>query len=214
MAWVMEYQRWLSESESLQNAQLVANHFSGTDWSVESIAALCGNMRHESSINPDMYEYGKTWEENRGYGLVQWTPRTKYWDWAVSQGLEPRNGDSQLSRIDYEIENNIQWIANGHQARYGAGDKYNISFAEFRANTENYSPNELTEAFMWNYEGPAYSAGSQSLVDRQAFTMKCINELDWTNIGTPQPTDPTNPTNPQSNNNKIYHLWLSGVMKW
>ena len=51
MAWISEYQRWLSESESLQNAQLVANHLIPQGWTKESVSALCGNMRHESSIN-------------------------------------------------------------------------------------------------------------------------------------------------------------------
>src|SRR5690554_8196280 len=90
MAWISEYQRWLSETESLHNAQLVVNHFKGSDWTRESISAMCGNMRHESSINPDMYEYGYAWEDDRGYGLVQWTPRSKYWDWAVGRRSEER----------------------------------------------------------------------------------------------------------------------------
>src|SRR5699024_525756 len=98
--WVGEYRQWLTEEQSLQNAQLVANHF-GTSWSPEAISALCGNMRVESSVNPDMYEFGYDWEDDRGYGLVQWTPRSKYWDWATASGLEPRNGNSQLARIDY-----------------------------------------------------------------------------------------------------------------
>ena len=75
MAWISEYQRWLSESESLQNAQLVANHLIPQGWTKESVSALCGNMRHESSINPDMYEFNYAWGDDRGYGLVQWTPR-------------------------------------------------------------------------------------------------------------------------------------------
>jgi hypothetical protein len=42
--------------------------------------------------------------------LVQWTPMTKYIDWANANGLTvgyKRN--SQLARIDYEVDNNIQW---------------------------------------------------------------------------------------------------------
>ena len=58
MAWITEYQTWLTEDQSLNNAQMVVNHFVGTDWTAESLSALCGNMRHESSINPEMYEYG------------------------------------------------------------------------------------------------------------------------------------------------------------
>lgn len=199
MSWIIDYQRWLSESESLNNAQQVANHFKGTDWTKESLSAMCGNMRHESSINPDMYEYGYDWSADRGYGLVQWTPRSKYWDWAVSQGLEPRSGDSQLARIDYEVANNIQWIPRS--------DYENMTFAQFRQNSGSWSVEYLTEAFTWSYERPNTTAGWDSMPDRKAFALRCFNEIDWTGTGTP--TDPEEPTTA----NKIYHMWLSGVLK-
>ena len=172
MAWISEYQRWLSESESLKNAQLVANHLIPQGWTKESVSALCGNMRHESSINPDMYEFNYAWEDNRGYGLVQWTPRSKYWDWAVSRGLDPRDGDSQLDRIDYEVEQNIQWISTPN---------YPETYAQFRASTK--SMDYLVPAFTWNYERPNAESGQQSMPDRIAFAKRCLNELDFSGSG-------------------------------
>lgn len=183
--WISEFQRWLTEEESLHNAQLVANYFNY--WKPESIAALCGNMRHESSINPDMYEYGYAWEDDRGYGLVQWTPRSKYWNWALERGLDPRNGDSQLERIQYEVDNGIQWIPDGHRIRYGRESKYNFTFLEFINNTHNLDVDSLTESFMWNYEGPAYDAGTSSLPNRQAFARRCLQELEFEGGIGPQP---------------------------
>lgn len=211
MSWIDGYQVWLSENQSLQNAQLVVNHFAGTDWSKESLSAMCGNMRHESSINPNMYEYGYVWEDDRGFGLVQWTPRSKYWNWAVSQGLDPYSGNSQLSRIDYEVENNIQWIADGHRRRYGLESKYDISFEQFRTNSEGYTVQQLTEAFMWNYEGPNYTAGSNSLLDRQAFGIRCFGELEWDDAGGGEPTTPP-PSDNQNKNKKIISLLLSDTL--
>lgn len=195
MTWYNEFQEWLTPEQSLSNAQLVANHFKGSDWTQEAISALVGNMRHESSINPNMYEYGYGWEEDRGFGLVQWTPRTKYWDWAVARSLPPREGNSQLARIDYEVDNNIQWIANGHALRYGLSDKYDFSFADFRTNAHGLTVEALTEAFMWNYEGPAYSAGTSSLPGRQQFAGVALSTLDWEGTGGGG-TDPT-PSRPQ-----------------
>jgi LysM repeat protein len=175
--WISQYQRWLSESESLNNAQLVADHFSGR-WSDNAIAAMCGNMRHESSINPDMYEYGYDWTDNRGYGLVQWTPRTKYWDWAVARGLDPRNGNSQLARIDYEQENAIQWIRTA---------EYPLSFNEFTQSA--LSVDYLTEAFTWNYERPNRQAGENSMPARKAFALRVYQEIDFGGGGvTPTPS--------------------------
>ena len=183
MSWLSPYQVWLTEEQSLSNAQLVVNHFVDTDWTREALAAMIGNMRHESSINPNMYEYGYDWADDRGYGLVQWTPRSKYWDWAVATNLVPEDGDSQLARIDYEVDNNIQWIANGHALRYGLSDKYDFSFADFRTNAHGLTVEALTEAFMWNYEGPAYEAGTTSLPGRQQFAGVALSALDWDGTG-------------------------------
>ena len=196
MAWNEGYQVWLTEAQSLENAQLIANHFSGSDWSKEAVSALAGNMRHESSVNPNMYEYGKDWADDWGFGLVQWTPRSKYWNWAEANGLPPREGDSQLARIDYEVDNNIQWVANGHANRYGYSDKYDFSFSAFRTNAQNLSVEQLTEAFMWNYEGPAYSAGTGSLSERQAFARKVFNAIDFAGGGGVKPALPVNEGTP------------------
>ena len=160
MAWIGAFQQWLTESESLNNAMMVANHLHQTGWHAKSIAAVCGNMRHESSINPQMYEYGYDWSADRGYGLVQWTPRSKYWDWAMARAMDPTHGDSQLARIDYEIANNIQWITVA---------PYNMSFNEFKVNSQNWSVDHLTEAFCWSYERPLQSAGEQSMPARKSF---------------------------------------------
>ena len=172
MAWIGDYQQWLSESQSLQNAQLVANHLIPQGWTKESVSALCGNMRHESSINPDMYEFNYAWGDDRGYGLVQWTPRSKYWDWAESRGLDPRDGDSQLERIDYEVEQNIQWISTPN---------YPETYAQFRSSTK--SMDYLVPAFTWNYERPNATAGQESMPDRIAFAKRCLNELDFSGSG-------------------------------
>ena len=171
MAWNEGYQVWLSESQSLENAQLIANHFKGSDWTKESISALVGNMRHESSVNPNMYEYGYDWADDRGFGLVQWTPRSKYWDWAVARNLPPREGDSQLARLDYEVDNNIQWIAVDRVE--------GLTFEEFRRNARGWSVDKLTESFTWGYERPLESAGVASLPERKAFANLVYNTIDF-----------------------------------
>lgn len=194
-SWISDYQRWLTEEESLNNAQLVVNHFVGSDWSKASLSAMLGNMRHESSINPNMYEFGYEWADDRGFGLVQWTPRSKYWNWAVEYGLDPYAGESQLARIDYEVENNIQWIP-----RDAYGD---MTFSEFRQNTGNWDLDYLTEAFTWGYERPNEEAGWESMPGRKAFALRCFNELDW--AGTPSPV-------PSGQKDEIITLLLCGAL--
>ena len=78
---------------------------------------------------------------NDGYGLVQWTPATKYIDWVSG---DPSTMDNNLSRIIYEVENNLQWIATC---------SYNYSFEEFTKSTD--TPYNLGLAFLANYERPA-----------------------------------------------------------
>src|SRR5699024_3041195 len=162
MVWHDDYRVWLTESQSLDTAHMIVDHLLGNSgWNREAICALVGNMRIESSINPNMYEYGYDWSADRGFGLVQWTPRSKYWDWATARGLAPREGDSQLDRITYEVDQNIQWIP--------ISDYGGMTFADFRANTGGWSIDYLTEAFTWSYERPAQSAGESSMPDRKAF---------------------------------------------
>src|SRR5690606_24097155 len=168
----------LTESQSLENAQKVVDYLytEDKDWTKESICALLGNMRHESSINPNMYEYGYSWEADRGFGLVQWTPRSKFWNWGSARGYSEaqlRSGESQLARIDYEVENNIQWIPRDSNFN-------GLTFKEFRTNSRNLTVEELTEAFTWGYERPNRQAGEESMPLRKAFARKAYNELDWT----------------------------------
>lgn len=181
--WITTEDTWLTEEQSMNNAQLVANHFKGTDWTPEAISALCGNMRHESSINPNIWEFGYGHSLDRGYGLVQWTPASKYINWAEAEGLSWELGTSQLSRIDYEVEQNIQWIPI---SRFDG-----MTFAEFRGNSGGWTVDYLTEAFTWCYERPNAEAGEESMPDRKAFARRCLVELDFSGAGGGGGTTPT-----------------------
>lgn len=181
MPWNDDVDVWLTEEQSLENAQLVANHFLTTGWTKNSISAICGNMRHESSINPNVYEFGFGHDPSKGYGLVQWTPMTKLTTWCATEGIPYDDGDSQLSRIDYERAENIQWFNNPNTPEYDG-----ISWEDFVESTD--SVDELTKVFMAKYEHPNWEAGMESLPDRQSFANRCYNELDWG--GGPNPPDP------------------------
>lgn len=72
-------------------------------------------MQSESAINPGRWQsdivmpFDPTYA---GYGLVQWTPYTKYTNWIVNQGFsDPSEMDANIFRILYEVANNLQWIA-------------------------------------------------------------------------------------------------------
>lgn len=133
----------LSLEQMKINATYIYNYFNSKGWTKNAIAGILGNMQSESSINPGRWE-GNIVEgepEKHGYGLVQWTPYTKYTKWV--QG-DPSTIDNNLSRIIYELENNLQWIATS---------QYNYSFREFTKSED--TPYNLAIAFLTNYERPA-----------------------------------------------------------
>ena len=74
-------------------------------------------------------------------GLVQWTPYTKYTNWASG---DPSTMDNNLARILYEVQNNLQWIAT---------QSYNYSFSDFTHSQD--TAYNLAMAFLTNYERPA-----------------------------------------------------------
>ena len=132
--------RSLSFPEMQNNALAVGVIFKKAKWSPNAIAGMLGNMQAESTINPSRWENDDD-EEKGGYGLVQWTPYTKYSDWA-GDGWE-RNGVKECERILYEMHNNLQWIAT---------DEYPISFAEY--STMHKNPEYMADVFLKNYERP------------------------------------------------------------
>jgi hypothetical protein len=191
MGWIApaDGNTYLNTSQKLNNAQLVANHFIATGWTPNAISALCGNMSGESTLNPNLYEQGYNHSLSRGYGLVQWTPATKLMDWCNARGLDWSDGDAQLSRIDYEQLNGIQWIKKS---------SYPMTFNEFTQST--LDPQTLTEYFIWDYERPSSYYGNLSLPKRKEFAQTCFDTLDWSGNGTvitpPDDTSPGDPADP------------------
>lgn len=127
------------------NAEYIAKSLLASGWSLNAIAGMLGNMQSESSINPGRWESDIVGGDpsRHGYGLVQWTPYTKYTQWQ-QVALDPSTMDNNLKRINYEVENEIQWIPT---------TTYPISFKQFKIS--NASPYDLAIMFIANYERPA-----------------------------------------------------------
>ncbi len=158
------------------NAEVLASVFLANGWSVNAIAAMLGNMQSESGINPGIYENLDSTSTTNGFGLVQWTPNTKYKEWADANGYSDY-GDifNQTIRIRYEVENGLQWIET---------DAYPLTFKQFTTSAE--SPEYLAQAFLYNYERPAsLDQPNRSTQAREWFEF--IQGI-YPNIPTPQPT--------------------------
>lgn len=133
----------LTTSEMRMNADYIYSSLKSSGWSINSIAAILGNIQAESTINPGRWE-GDAVYEGAGFGLVQWTPHSKYIDWCSSEGIDDYTEmDANLLRILYEVDNKIQWIPTS---------TYNFSFELFTISDLPVS--ELSKAFLLNYERP------------------------------------------------------------
>lgn len=137
--------RYLTQAEMETNARYIWNYLGSKGWSLNAVAGMLGNMQTESTINPGIWE-GLNAGTGPGFGLVQWTPYTKYTQWCDDRNLDPADMDSALQRIEYELENGLQYYKTS---------SYPLSFAEFKVSTE--SPYYLGMAFLANYERPAVS---------------------------------------------------------
>lgn len=136
--------RYLTEAEMKNNADCVFVYGRKKGWSKNAMSAMCGNMQAESGINPGIWE-GLT-PFSGGYGLVQWTPYTKYSNWA---GVPWENqGDRELDRIVYEAENGLQWSRNTE-----VGLDPPITLAQFLVSTLPVAT--LSNYWLWFYEHPA-----------------------------------------------------------
>ncbi len=136
---------YLSLSDQKINASYIMAYLLQKGWSREAIAGMLGNMTVESTINPGICQSLDVGNLSGGVGLVQWTPATKYLHWADDNHLQRFHMDSQLKRILYEVDNNIQWI--------NSLDPQGRSFYEFTISED--SPFSLAVAFLHAYERPA-----------------------------------------------------------
>jgi len=135
--------RYLSLEEMTINAQEILDYFLDKGWTKESVCGMLGNMQSESTINPGIWESLDEGNLQCGFGLVQWTPASKYISWADSEGYVRDDIEGQMCRIQYEVDNGMQWITK---------PSYPMSFEEFTKSTEN--PSYLAEVFINNYERP------------------------------------------------------------
>lgn len=173
-SWINPETRALSLPEMQNNAAMLTLYFAVTleqkdafpyEWTPEAVAAMLGNIRAESSINPARWQNDdippdpQTGSEETGYGLVQWTPYDKYREWAKSNGYPDweGNGEAETARIVWERDNGAQWIAL---------DRFdNMSFTEF--SRSELEPEYLANVFLRCYERPKDPDGTQA--DRESW---------------------------------------------
>lgn len=160
--------RVLRQNEVLINARYVCNYLLGLfgtkKWSKNAVCAILGNMEAESTISPGRWQNGYQADSN-GYGIVMWTPSTKYLNWLNEQiGGTRTDINLQIARILEEVEGTYeQWDSSKRKPGSTA-----LSFKQFTTSTKSIS--ELAEYFLRCYEQP--NSVSTKVVPRQNLAKK------------------------------------------
>lgn len=153
---------YLSTSQMKVNAQYILDYLTAKGWTKNAVCGMLGNMQRESTINPGIWQNLDSGNTSLGFGLVQWTPASKYINWCNQNGLNYTEMDSNLKRILWELENGEQYYST---------DSYPESFRQFTQSTKDVT--YLASAFLHNYE----RAGVSAEAERQENAVYWFNTL-------------------------------------
>lgn len=140
-----------NNDKAINNACCILQFFAPKGWSIQAIAALCGNVQQESTFNPDLIEIGGT-----GHGLVQWTPPDDLYhvlDVLYGSHSDWYDGDKQCNVIWAEYEQKTGIHDWGIEGQWYSTAQYPMTWEEWAHSTED--PGYLALAFQANYERPA-----------------------------------------------------------
>lgn len=139
--WIVRESAQLTLAEQQNNARIIGQAFSAEGWTLKAICAMLGNMQLESSVNPGRWQNDTI--GSGGFGLVQWTPASTVRNWIQSYygSTDYTNGDFQLGRILYELDNGLQYYPT---------NAFPLTFREFTQSEADLD--YLTDAWLYNYE--------------------------------------------------------------
>lgn len=128
-------------------------------WTLKSVAGLCGNLEGESGFNPGGKEKGG----GSGYGLIQWTPGTIHTNWCIDHGYAnlEHSLDANLAHIQYEVNSDDGWtndyLASIDIPKLENFAKNNNGKPSNDIEFKTYSAYDLACAYCWKREKPAVS---------------------------------------------------------
>ena len=138
----------LTQEEKEHNATLMMTFLRKNGFTLWAAAATTGNAWAESQMNPGRWQGDTAF--SGGYGLMQWTPYTKYTDWAGAEW--ENNGPLECERLIYERENGLQFYPSPHWPQW-TYRKY-CAFAPEEGLTDRETINMLTSIWVYNYLVP------------------------------------------------------------
>lgn len=193
MAWI-SVDRYLSQSEMENNANIIINYYRSRNIDDNTIAALLGNMQAESTLSPGLTERGG----GGGYGLVQWTPKQNLIDACNILNLTPyTSGDNQIRVIIEEIRGipssiNQWYTSSAFISRYynsgATSDMVGITPQQFLSNSMRWGADKLAVLFMAGYERPSYDPSINHYTTRKQNALNWLQYMGGVIPPTPTPT--------------------------
>ena len=147
-----------SSNEAKENARQIWGILGNRGWTLNAVCGVLGNIGAESGYNPWRWQNdnvgtsdGSPWT-NKGYGLTQFTPASKYIDNANAK-VNPGYGPNFSDRTGSPNDGYAQIIFLDEHADYYPTGAYPMSYNEYKVSEEN--PGELAVTWLYNYERPA-----------------------------------------------------------
>lgn len=187
----------MSGPDMENNADQFINYFSGY-MSAAAMAGILGNMQHESYLNPGQCQIGSgvSTSSQQGGGLIQWTPRSAFIQWANARGYDWYDGDAQCYRIKCEGER-----TDGCGGYWIPTQMYPYSWSQFCALTDWQ---EATRAYLAERERAGVSALSLRLQYAEDW-------YDYIDGGVPIPTPSPTPPDPEPSPYEVPYHKYGGV---
>jgi hypothetical protein len=115
----------LTREQQVENAEYIFDYLSGQGWSIQAIAAVLGNMEMESWFNPGVWEEQNIMDNpRRGYGLMQWSPASKFLEWAGIPDAQAANNMCPKELMDLQLEFLIDSLKTGRGEWFYSNDFY------------------------------------------------------------------------------------------
>lgn len=149
------------------NAYCITLYLMAQGWQFEAICGMLGNIQSEGQTQPGYWQSNDVGNLSTGFGLVQWTPATKYITWANTEwGNSDPWGPYYYSGW-YECYRIAMECAQGLSGQWIQTQDYPISFISFaKGSIPGQTPGDRVEyaakAWLYNYERPANPQGSES----------------------------------------------------
>ena|GEM_PF-761990 len=167
----------LSTHRKTANAEYIFCYLYNDGWTINAICGLLGNIQRESRLNPGAWQQANN---KGGYGIVQWTPATDFFDWAkIKDGPA---ADKMVSSPKKLLKKQLKFLIHSSKATSGGRrwmgttkyySPFNMTYEQYKKSTK--SVEDLTKVFHGAYERSG--DGPTEIAERVQFATNWYNHF-------------------------------------